>query len=169
MSLEIESALRDLLGRSSDCVWRKDVENYAQCWATDGAWHILGEVHRGREAVAAAWSERMSRYARVWQVSHNVVFGFDRDLPAARLFLEEHFVTAGGATSVLKGIYHDTFTFEAGAWRFASRHIDLAYVGPPDLSGSWFPMVDHGPGPHDRDPSRPATPSEADLAAARAR
>ncbi|WP_336968229.1 nuclear transport factor 2 family protein [Sphingobium aromaticiconvertens] len=162
MSLEIESALRALLARSSDCVWRRDRAGYSQCWASDGEWHILGEVVRGREAIVSRWVELMAPFEKVWQLSHNVVFGFDRDQPAARVYLEETLVPAGAPVNFLKGIYHDSYRLEDGAWRFARRHIDIGYLGPADFSGRWFPMIDHGPAPHDPDPSRLSTPSMAE-------
>lgn len=159
MPLEIESALRALLARSGDCVWRGDKDNYAQCWATDGEWHILGEVTRGRKAVADRWAELMAPFLKVWHIAHSPLFGFDRDLPAARVYLEETMVAADGSVSLLKGVYHDTFIHEDGAWRYRSRHIDIGYLGAADYSGRWFPMIDHGPGPYDPDPSRASTPS----------
>jgi SnoaL-like domain len=168
MSLEIESDLRDLIARSSDCVWRHDAENYALCWATDGEWHMMGEVTRGREAIVTRWSQSMSPYERVWQESHNIVFGFDGNQPAARLYLQEHLIQKDGAAIILKGVYHDVYTFETGAWRFARRHIDIGYIGPSDLSGHWFPMTDHGPGARHGDPSCPATPTAQEVRDAQA-
>lgn len=162
MSLEIESALRALLARSSDCVWRRDGAGYAQCWARQGHWRILGEVIEGREAIAARWADLMAPFEKVWQLSHNVVFGFDRDLPVARVYLEETLVPPGAPVNILKGVYHDSYVMEDGAWRFARRHIDIGYLGPADFSGRWFPMIGHGASPYDPDPSRMATPTMAE-------
>lgn len=162
MSLEIESALRTLLARSSDCVWRRDKAGYAECWASDGEWRILGQVIHGREAIAETWCKLMEPFDKVWQLSHNVVFGFDRDRPAARLYLEETLLVPTGQVNILKGVYHDSYVLQDGAWRFARRHIDIGYLGPADFSGRWFPMIDHGLAPYDPDPSRTSTPSMAE-------
>ncbi len=159
MSLQIESELRHLIARSSDCVWRRDKAGYAQCWASDGEWRILGQVVRGREAVADAWWTMMQQYPNVWQLAHNVVFDFGGEAPIARVYLEETLVAPAGNVNLLKGIYHDSYVREDGLWRFATRHIDIAYLGPSDFSGTWFPMRDHGPAPHNPDPDRAATPS----------
>lgn len=162
MSLEIESELRALLATSSDCVWRRDKTGYGECWSNDGEWHILGTVARGRAAIEGMWWDLMQPFVNVWQLSHNIVFAFDREQPAGRVYLEETLRLPNDQVNLLKGVYHDSYTYEDGRWRFAKRHIDIAYLGGSDMSGRWFPMVDHGPAPHDRDPSRVSTPSMAE-------
>lgn len=157
--LIVEADLRSLISHSSDCVWRRDAGAYAECWASDGEWRILGEVVSGRSAIVARWLEFMQPFERVWQVSHNITFVHEDDIPSARSFLEETLVSDNGEVALLKGIYHDQFKFEGGSWRFGRRHIDIAYLGAADWSGKWFHMDDPGAFPSKTDPDRRATPS----------
>jgi len=159
MSLRAESEIRQLLARSSDCVWRKDLEQYGLCWSTNGEWRILGSVARGREAIRTAWWRLMDPLRSAWQISHNVVLEIEEQHARGRLFVEETLVLADGTVNLSRGIYHDTYVIEDGRWRFGTRHFDLIYMGPPDLTGRFFATVPYGPAPRDPDPSRPATPS----------
>ena len=70
---------------------------------------------------------------------------------------------ADGTVHLSRGIYHDTYVLEEGRWAFGKRHFDLTYLGPPDMSGRFFPTIPYGPAPMDPDASRPATPSFAEV------
>lgn len=159
MSLKTESEIRQLLARSSDCVWRKDLDQYGLCWSTNGEWRILGSVARGREAIKIAWWRFMDPLRSAWQTSHNVVLEIEDQHARGRLFVEETLVLADGTVSLSRGIYHDSYVIDEGRWMFGTRHFDLIYMGPPDLTGRFFSTVPYGPAPMDPDPSRPATPS----------
>lgn len=160
---EIEAGVRQLLAHAGDCVWRKDLEAYGQCWASDGEWKLLGMTAQGREAIKAAWWQQMAPFDTVWHVAQNVHFGFDGAEAIARLYLEETMQITGGGAQSVRGIYHDRYKREQGRWVFARRHFDLTYMGPSDFSGRFFPTIAYGPGPADPDPARPATPSMAEL------
>ena len=104
MDDDTERALRSLIARSSDCVWRRDPTGYGACWTREGEWRVLGEVIKGREAIVARWSELMAPSARVWQLAHNIVFGENNGTMVDRLYLEETLVAPTNAVNVLKGI-----------------------------------------------------------------
>ena len=159
MTQDIESAVRQLLARSADCVWRKDLHGYGACWASDGEWKILGQSFQGREAVKAAWSQFMNPLKAVWQTAQNPCFEFEATQGYGRIYLEETLFQPDGSVNCLRGVYHDTYKIENGAWVFAKRHIDMAYLGPYDLSGKFFGTPDFGPAPRDCNPNRPASPS----------
>lgn len=156
---EMEQGIRQLLARSSDCVWRKDADNYALCWATDGVWRILGTEAVGRDLIKAAWQGHMDALTGAWQAAQSVTFAFDGDVAQSRLYLEESLYMKTGGIVLTRGVYHDRYKIEDGQWVFAKRVFDLVYLGPADMSGRTFKTIDYGPAPYDPDPNRAATPT----------
>jgi hypothetical protein len=45
------------------------------------------------------------------------------------------------------GIYFERFVEQGERWRFTWRLYQLHYMGPADLTGSFFPQADYGPPP----------------------
>lgn len=163
---QASDAIRNLIGRYSDAVWRLDAKAYGDCWADDGVWAFMGQTVAGRDAIVPFWLEFMKNFRKAWQMIHNPVLLVDGDSAICRMYVEETVVPQEGGPVISKGIYHDDFVVERGEWKFARRHFDLVYYGPADMSGSLFDTINYGPAPHDPDRSRLATPSmEAFLAA----
>lgn len=161
-ALERELAIRHLLAQSSDCVWRKSIHEYGACWATDGEWRILGQVVRGRDEVKALWWQFMELQT-AWQVAHTIILEIGDEQAYGRVYLDETLGLPDGTVNLARGIYHDTYRIEAGHWVFSKRHFDLIYTGPTDMTGRFFSTMNYGPAPRDPDPSRPATPSMAEV------
>ena len=159
MSVEQESAIRQLLARSSDCVWRKDIEQYGQCWSNTGEWRVLGLSFHGRDAIKAGWWQFMDALKTAWQVSNNVALAIDGEVAYGRIYLDETLLMPDGSVTLTRGVYHDIYRIEEGCWVFSRRQIDFCYMGPPDMSGRFFALPDYGPGPRDNTPDRPAMPS----------
>ena len=158
-SVEKELAIRQLLARSSDCVWRKDLEGYGDCWSKNGQWRLLGQVFNGRDAIKAGWWQFMDRLRSAWQVSNSIVLEIEGEQAFGRIYLDETLYMPDGSVTLTRGIYHDTYRIESRRWVFARRHIDFIYMGPADMSGRFFATCDYGPAPRDANPDRPATPS----------
>jgi hypothetical protein len=154
--------IQQLISRSSDCVWRKDIENYGLCWSRTGEWRIMGTVSHGREAIKAAWWGFMDALETAWQVSNNIVLEIAGETANSRIFLDETLRLRDGKVHLSRGIYHDTYVIEDGRWVFGKRHFDLIYLGPPDMTGRFFPTIEYGLAPTDPDPARPATPTIAE-------
>lgn len=163
MTVEQESGVRQLLARSSDCVWRKDVEGYGAAWSEQGEWRILGQVATGREQVTALWRGFMDAFDRVWQVQHTIVLEAAGEDVLGRVYLEETLLLPDRSVQLTRGIYHDVYGVENGRWVFRRRHFDMTYFGPPDMAGKFFATAAYGPAPIDSDPTRPATPSMSDV------
>jgi len=162
-AFEKELAIRHLLARSSDCVWRKSIHEYGACWATDGEWRILGQVAHGRDEVKALWWQFMDNLQTAWQVAQTIILEIGDEPPAyGRIYLEETLRLRDGTVNLARGIYHDAYRIEAGHWLFSKRHFDLIYMGPTDMAGRFFSTINYGPAPRDPDPSRPATPTMAE-------
>ncbi len=157
--LEAESDIRRLLATYTDAVYREDVPAYAACWAKDASWHSFGRCTRGREAITAWWQLLASNFSPTWHFYHTIILQTDGNTAKSRVYCNE--VTRGKDGKVLgaTGIYHDQYIIEDGAWRFALRHWDLVYVGPPDFSGWFCDKPVFGSPPHDPDPNRQNKPS----------
>jgi len=159
MQLESDMAIRQLLARYADCVWRKDLEGYGACWALASEWRLLGMAFRGRDAIKAGWKQFMDPIKRVWHTANNLALEIERDCAFGRIYLEETLYMPDGTINLVRGIYHDTYSTEDGRWVFSRRHVDFCYLGPIDMSGRLFDVPDYGAGARDPNPERPATPS----------
>lgn len=159
MQLETDMAIRQLLARYADCVFRHDAAGYAACWSKDGEWRLLGLAFQGRDAVVAGWRQFMDPIWRVWHTASNLALEADGDRVYGRVYMEETLHMPDGTKNLVRGIYHDVFCQEDGRWVFARRQVDFFYLGPTDLSGRFFTPPDFGAGARDPNPDRPATPS----------
>ena len=159
-------AIRNLVGRYSDAVWRLDARAYGDCWADDGIWAFMGQSIRGRDAILTFWQDFMQNFRKSWQVISNPVLLVEGDRACARHYVDETVFLHDGTAMLSKGIYHDDMVIERGEWTFARRHFDLVYYGPSDMSGHMFETADYGPTPRDPDPTRPATPPMEEFLAA---
>lgn len=163
---QASDAIRNLVSRYSDAVWRLDADAYGACWADEGVWAFMGQAIKGRDAIVPFWIEFMKNFRKAWQMVNNPVLLVEGDRARQRLYVEETVFTHDGANVISKGIYHDDLVIERGEWKFARRHFDLVYYGPADMSGRLFDTADYGLSPTDPDPSRPATPSMQEFLAA---
>lgn len=166
MDIAAHIEIRQLIARYSDAVWRQDPEAFAACWSSQGEWSMIGSRMIGHEAILAGWRASMQNFSTAWQTTHNIVLDIAGNDASGRLYVEEFMTSPDGSVNFSRGIYHDDYVVEDGAWRFARRHYDLVYFGPPDFSGRMFAVGPYGAAPRDPDRSRPATPSPAEFAGA---
>lgn len=132
-------AIADLVHRYADGVVRRDAEQWAACWAEEATWSLPGgRVVSGRDAIVAMWAAAMDRFEAVVQVVHNGTARLDGDEGEGRWYISEAFRRAGGEPGILVAAYDDTYVQVAGEWRFAGRHLDVQYQGPPDLSAPFL-------------------------------
>ena len=52
-----------------------------------------------------------------------------------------------GSSRRTLAIYYDRFVEVEAVWRFQWHHFNLAYLGPPDLSGRLLGCMEYGPPP----------------------
>lgn len=159
MDIEAHIGIRQLIARYSDAVWRQDMDSFADCWSPQGEWRMVGAAMVGHEAIVAGARASMADFATAWQTTHNIVIEPAGATARGRLYVEEYITAKDGSALFSRGIYHDDYVLEGGEWRFARRHYDLVYFGPPDFSGRTFATVAYGPPPVDPDPTRIATPT----------
>lgn len=138
--LRAELAIRDLIARYSDAVARRDEAAWAATWAPDGEWKLLGQVRRGREDVVAFWGQLMATVPWVVQVPSFALLSLDGASATGRCTVTEYGKTPDGSGTLTLGVYHDRCVELDGEWMFARRHLDVLYMGPPDLSGAALPF-----------------------------
>jgi len=129
-----ELAIRALVHRYSDAVVRRDEAAWAETWAEDGEWHIMGRPTKGRDEVVALWRTLMSGFPFVVQIPGSGVIELAGDQATGRWSMTEHGRGPGGTGMLTLGLYRDSYSRIRGEWRFARRRFDPMYMGPADLS-----------------------------------
>lgn len=130
-------SIAGLVHRYADAVVRRDVGQWAACWAEDARWSLApGREVVGRAAIVDLWGKAMATFEAVVQ---NVMNGdVDVDEPArtgkGRWYVHEHFRLRSGDAGILLAHYDDTYTAAGGEWLFDTRALTVHYQGPPDLS-----------------------------------
>ncbi len=135
-----EIAIHGLVARYADAVTRRDEAAWRATWAEDGEWRIMGSPTKGRDAVVALWRTLMGSLPFVMQIANGGIVETDGDRGLGRWYITEHQRSADGTGSLILGVYHDEYRRLGGEWRFARRHFDILYAGPPDLSGQLMPF-----------------------------
>ena len=152
--LVAESAIRQLHSRCIDAVWRHDADAFADCYAEDGEWKIAGMRIRGRAEIRSRFLEFMSHVERVLMRFGAPILEIGEGTATGRTYVNEHNKFKDGRTAMTIGVYYERFVDQGDRWRFAFRHWDLYYIGPPDFSAPLYPVRDYGaplgmPGPED--------------------
>jgi uncharacterized protein (TIGR02246 family) len=143
---DLEAGIRQLHARYADATWRKDYEAFADCFADDAEWRIAGMVLAGREAITSNIARMMASFERVLITFQTPNLQVGQGTASGRTYAVEHY--AGPLyTGMSMGVYYEHFVRQSDGWRFAWRLFDLQYMGPADLSGSFFPGGDYGPPP----------------------
>lgn len=129
-SVADELAIRNLVARYADAVWRRDGDAWEATWATEGTWTLPGghEV-AGRNNIRAAWERAMSRYPTVVQLIHQGEIRFDDHAATGRWYLSERGTTVDGDPIDHVGAYDDTYIAGDGGWRFLTRRFEVIAVG----------------------------------------
>lgn len=137
MSLsEDQFEIQSLTQRYADAVMRRNADDWAACWATDGAWDLgQGEPIRGRENIKATWIEAMGGLSFVIFLVQPTIAKIDGDKATARSYVQETLQAADGTQFRVVGVYNDDIVREDGAWKFQGRSYHVLYRGPVDLSG----------------------------------
>jgi uncharacterized protein (TIGR02246 family) len=153
--LAAESGVRQLHARYVDAVWRRDRESFLDCFAEDGEWKIAGMRMRGRAEIAAGYDKLLAASERVLMMLGPPVVQVEGDGVSARTPVTELIKLLDGRAVRTIGVYYERFVEQRGRWRFAWRHWDLFYYGPPDLSAAFYDSPDHGPPPAMPEPDAP--------------
>ena len=139
-------AVATLVHRYADAVVHRDASQWGACWADDARWDLgPGRSVEGRVAIVEMWRAAMSAYVSVVQTVQNgtasQVHGA-ADHASGRWYISERFARHDGTRGMLLAHYDDSYVRRDGRWLFASRALQIHYVGPPDLSAEFTSSAD---------------------------
>ena len=134
-----ELGIRNLVARYADCIARNDTDGWAETWAEDGEWEVLGQVSRSREGVTERLRELLGGLEFVAQIASGGVIEFEGEGATGRWTITEHGVFKGGRPFFTLGLYKDEYVQSGTTWLFSRRVFHGIYIGSPDLSGNFNP------------------------------
>ncbi len=143
-----ECGIRQLHGRYADAIWRQDSAAFAKCWTQDAVWKISGREAHGRAEIAALFEASVAPSERVMMWSGIPVLDVGIGQATGRVQVTELIKRKDGETARTLALYYDHYREDAGHWRFARRHFNLYYYGPPDLTAEIYAdVLEYGPPP----------------------
>lgn len=145
--LAAEAGVRQLHARYVDAVWRKDYAAFADCFTEDAEWRIAGKVHRGRQEIAGFLQLAMVNFHRVIMTFRTPIIELREGRVDARTYVTENNGFKDGRPGSTIGTYYERLVEQGGVWRRAWALYQLHYMGPADLTGSFFEQPDYGPPP----------------------
>jgi uncharacterized protein (TIGR02246 family) len=132
-----ERAIRDLVASYCHAIAERDDAAWADTWAEDAVWDVLGTPVRGRDAILAHYRKLVARVRWVVQVAHDGLVEGAGDGATGRWLILEWLQGEDGRGGQNVGRYRDRYVRGAdGRWRFAERRFHATYLGPADLSGA---------------------------------
>ena len=145
--LVADSAIRQLHARYVDAVWRKDFAAFADCFAEDAEWKIAGLHVRGRIHIRSQFEKFIAPSERVLMLLGMPILEVGSGTANGRIHVTEYVKLTDGRAARTIGVYYDRYVDEGDRWRFRSRHWNLHYRGPPDLSAPFHECEEYGPPP----------------------
>ena len=138
--LEDELALRGLMDRYIDAVARRDGGAWSGTWAEDASWSLMGQEVSGRDNLLALWQQMMSGFEFALMMPSSAMFEIDGDTASGHWYLQEFTRDLEGNAANVLSRYRDTYVRVDGQWLYQSRHYDVMYFGPADLSAPFNPL-----------------------------
>ncbi len=145
--LAAEAAIRQLHAHYIDAVWRKDHVAFGNCFTENAEWRLSGLVLRGRIHISEFMKGVFPKYRWILMNFRPPVLEVGEGTASGRTYVSEQSVFADGRPFGPIGIYYERFVDQGDRWRFSWRLFHTSYIGPPDLSGTFFENPDYGPPP----------------------
>jgi SnoaL-like domain len=142
-----EAAIRQLHSRYIDAVWRKDDVAFGDCFTEDAEWRLSGLVIKGRSKIAALMKSAFPKYRFILLNFRTPTLEVGNGEASGRTYVSEQSVLADGRPFGPIGTYYARFVEQGDRWRFSWRLFHTSYIGPPDLTGTFFENPDFGPPP----------------------
>jgi SnoaL-like domain len=141
----VECGVRQLQARYTDAVWRKDYVAFGECFALEAQWRIAGRLLEGRKQCADFLEEVMPLFDRVLMNMQTPLLQIDGTAITGRTYVTELNARKDRRPAFSIGIYYDRYVLQDGRWRYRWHDYQLFYLGPPDVSAQFFPVIDYGP------------------------
>jgi hypothetical protein len=145
--LVAEAGIRQLHSRYIDAVYRKDYVAFGDCFAEDAEWRIAGTVLQGRAKIMAMLEGLMPNFHRVLMTFRTPILDVGDGVATGRTYVTEQNAFKSGRPGSSIGIYYERFVQQGDRWRFKWRLFQLHYLGPADMSGTFYQQEDYGPPP----------------------
>jgi uncharacterized protein (TIGR02246 family) len=145
--MRAEFDIRQLQARYADALWRKDPESFAALFTVDGEWKVSGMHLKGREQIRETFARYMKHTGRTLMTFRTPIVDVVDGVLTARTYVTESNKFADGQTADTVGIYYERFAEELGRLRFAYRHWNMYYIGPPGLTAEFYEVKEFGPPP----------------------
>jgi ketosteroid isomerase-like protein len=150
-------AIRQLHARYADALWRKDPESFAALFARDAEWKVAGMHMKGRDEIRETFARFMVHTGHTLMTFRSPIVEEVDGVLTARTYVTEQNAFASGQTADTIGIYYERFVEEDGELRFAWRHWDMDYIGPPEMTAAFYDVADYGPPPAQPGPDASTT------------
>jgi ketosteroid isomerase-like protein len=151
-----QAAILQLHSRYVDAVWRKDDVAFADCFTEDAEWRLSGLVLKGRNNIAAFMKGVFPKYRFILMNFRTPTLEVGNGIASGRTYVSEQSVLANGSPFGPIGTYYERFVEQGDRWRFSWRLFHTSYIGPPDLTGTFFENPDFGLPPAMPDPEAPS-------------
>lgn len=121
-SIEDRLAIRERIEAYNDAVFRRDPDDWAECWAQDAKWEVAGRSANGREAIRTLWIELMQGLEAAGMYVAHASVAVDGDGADSRSYMLELLKQKDGVERLVSGRYDDRLRRDDdGQWRFVSR------------------------------------------------
>lgn len=122
-------AIRERIERYNDAVFRRDADDWAECWTEDAEWQVGENSASGRKAIRDLWITLMDGLeAAGMYVTHGAVAIAD-DMAESRCYMLEMLKKRDGTELLVSGRYDDRLRRDAdGEWRFLGRAYSVLQV-----------------------------------------
>jgi uncharacterized protein (TIGR02246 family) len=125
MSIDDDAAIRRLIDAYADAVFRRDAEDWGQCWAVDSRWLLMGTEVAGRDAIVGLWTQAMAGFVFVAFFSQVGRIDIDGDRATGRIWTHEVLEHPDGTVTRPVGRYDDVYVRTGEGWRFAERRYTM--------------------------------------------
>jgi hypothetical protein len=119
--LEDRIALRELVERYADGVFRKDSRLWGDTWAEDGIWELRGIRVEGRASIIEYWIKAMDTIDVLGFFQQLGSIEIDGDRAKSRAYLYEWGKWKDGETIHSMGFFEDIMVKKDGMWLFKHR------------------------------------------------
>jgi len=130
--------IHQLYARYSDAIMRNDPDTFGSCWSEDAYWLLLGNEHRGKEAIVEAYCNSVGSTDFVMHLAMSPLISINGDKAKVRSQVQEILHFSGGGAMIILANYNDELHKVDGQWLFADRRISVRYSGPFSMDDNTF-------------------------------
>ena len=129
-----DRAIRNLVASYCHAIAERDDTAWAEAWAEDGEWVVLGTTVRGRAAILEHYKKLIANVRWVVQQATDGIVEIEGDAARGRWQIVEFLQASHGGGGQNIARYRDDYVRGSdGRWRFKRRALTATYLGPAHL------------------------------------